>query len=540
MKTTSQVVKTLETAVATPQVLGKAALNEIVPSKTNPRKAFNGVDWPDFVANIKEHGVLQPILVRPSPKGFPDGVKYELIAGERRWRAARDAKLMAIPVIVQEVTDAAAVEIQQIENLQREDLSPLEEAQGYDAWRKTLVQSGSTQEAAIEHICARTNRKRTVVYQRLALLTALPAVLDALSSGRLDISRATLAASVPDPVRQRNFLMKIVEMSFREARELLEEEYQRPLKSAPFDIAMEYGKDLMKGGGYAGGCGGCPHRSGNLTAVSPESAKNPNICTNVACFERKKEIHTAQVLAQAKRDNKAVVDPKVYSQRSYNYVPPDRICYEAPGGKKSWGELAKKAGITPSVTVDETEGIVEVFTLEQLTEIKKRAGIKERGSSRGGAADTAAEKKRKAKNKAMTAVLAAAVPAILEKLVPKGKLDVRLFPLLASAAYDRCSIDRHDFMAKRLGISKSQNETRDKLTEHFEKHGSPAESAVLLVELLLLSCTGYSPWASKTEWDERALEAAKLAGIDLSKRLEKYEAEVAQQQKGTKKKGGKK
>jgi hypothetical protein len=351
------------------------------------------------------------------------------------------------------------------------------------------------------------------------------------------LSRATLVASVPDPVRQRKFLERVVgdEMSFRQARELLEENYQRTLNGAPFDTNAAY---VMKGGGFSDGCATCPHRSGNMTAVNPDAAKNPNICTNVTCFERKKEIHAAHALAEAKHANEPIVDPKVYNQHSYNYTPPERICYET-NGNKTWAELAKKAGVKPSVTVDEDEGVVKVFTPEQMQEIRKVNKLVTSSSGRSNS-DRLADKKRREKEKAMRTVLGEAIPVILEKLVPKGKLDERLWPLLASEAYDRSSIDHHDFMAKRLGISKSMNESRDALTEHFEKHGSPGESAVLLVELLLLSGTGYSNYSAKQEWDERALETAKLAGIDLDKRLEKFEAEQKGAEKAKPKKGAKK
>ena len=95
-------------------------INEIIPNKEQPRKTFDQTALEELADSIRQHGVLQPLLVRPLPNGA-----YQLVAGERRWRASRLAELKEVPVIIKELTDTEAMEIAIIENLQREDLNPI-------------------------------------------------------------------------------------------------------------------------------------------------------------------------------------------------------------------------------------------------------------------------------------------------------------------------------------------------------------------------------------------------------------------------------
>lgn len=503
--------------------LKRIPLGDIVPSRTNPRKTFKTPDWPDFVDNIRTHGVIQPGLARVHPK---DCDKYELVAGERRYRASLEGKLPDMPLVIRDLTDAEVITLQQIENLQREDLSPLEEAQGYADWRDSLIKNKEvkTVDEAVAFICEKIKRKRSSVYARLALLKTSPTVQEALKSGRLDASKAGLVATIPDTKVQDQFLKSIENprygdgpLSYRQAEELLKRDYQVSLADPPFATTESY---ELKGGGHNGPCLVCPMRMNKK-------------CLNVACFIAKKTVHAELAMAKARAEKKLVVDPKYYNGRSHDYYDTDCECYQ-DSKNRTYGELAKKAGIEPAVTFDERKGLVKVFTEQQISAIKSENGIKEYSGGRS-SRDVAAERRKQAKRKAMTEVFGAAIPKILEKLVPKGKIDPQLLPLLAKEVYHRSAIDRHDFMAKRLGISKKISESRQNLDKHFEQHASPAESAALLVEITLLADTGYSSWG-KVEWDEYALAAAKLAGIDLNKELGKYEKAKTIKPKPAKKK----
>ena len=136
-------------------------LAEIEPDKNQPRKAFDDTALSELAASITEHGVLQPIVVRPSPAGG-----YIIVAGERRWRAARLAGLTEIPALIKDISDTQAMEIALIENLQREDLDPVEEALGY---RQLMERCSYTQEAA----AARLSKSRSAVANSLLLLNII-------------------------------------------------------------------------------------------------------------------------------------------------------------------------------------------------------------------------------------------------------------------------------------------------------------------------------------------------------------------------------
>jgi ParB family chromosome partitioning protein len=179
-------------------VLVEVPLDEIRPNPNQPRKNFgtNGLD--ELTASIRATGVLQPVIARRIPGG------YELIAGERRWRAARQAGLERIPVIVREATDAQSLELALVENLLREDLNPIEEAQGY---QRLLADFGWTQEELSEKV----GKDRTSISNALRLLRLPDVIQDDLRSGRLTMghARALLSLTLPsEQLRLRDEILK--------------------------------------------------------------------------------------------------------------------------------------------------------------------------------------------------------------------------------------------------------------------------------------------------------------------------------------------
>ncbi len=153
-------------------------LEEIVPNRDQPRKAFDDEALADLSASIAQHGVLQPLLVRPMPDG-----SYQLVAGERRWRASRMAGLTEVPVVVRDMNEQEAAELALIENLQREDLNPMEEALGY----QTLMESyHMTQEQAAQVV----NKSRPAVANALRLLALPREVADMVAAGALSAGAA--------------------------------------------------------------------------------------------------------------------------------------------------------------------------------------------------------------------------------------------------------------------------------------------------------------------------------------------------------------
>lgn len=153
-------------------------LDEIVPNRDQPRKQFDEAALADLSDSIAQHGVLQPLLVRPMPDG-----SYQLVAGERRWRASRMAGLSEVPVVIRDMNEQEAAELALIENLQREDLNPMEEAIGY----RTLMENyGMTQEQAAQVV----NKSRPAVANALRLLQLPEPVAELVSQGALSAGHA--------------------------------------------------------------------------------------------------------------------------------------------------------------------------------------------------------------------------------------------------------------------------------------------------------------------------------------------------------------
>ena len=170
-------------------------IEQLVPAANQPRRNFNEESIRHLADSIAAHGVLQPLLVRAKPD--EDG-KYEIIAGERRWRAAQLAQVHEIPAIVHDLDDQSALEIALIENLQREDLNPLDEAAGY---QRLMEQFGHTQ----DKLAASIGRSRSHIANMLRLLNLPEGVQAYVRDGKLTIghARALLTAEAPEELAKK-------------------------------------------------------------------------------------------------------------------------------------------------------------------------------------------------------------------------------------------------------------------------------------------------------------------------------------------------
>ena len=186
-------------------------INDIEPNREQPRKYFDEGALHELADSIAKHGVIQPLLVRPLSDGG-----YQLIAGERRWRASRIAGLSEVPVVVREMTDQEAMELALIENLQREDLNPIEEAEGFKLLMDTY---GFTQEQAAE----RVGKSRPAVANALRLLILPQEILEMVKTGKLSAGHARTILPITDPTLLKKLVEEIIakELSVRETERIV-------------------------------------------------------------------------------------------------------------------------------------------------------------------------------------------------------------------------------------------------------------------------------------------------------------------------------
>jgi len=212
-----------EAPVVGPQTL-EIPVGKVKPNPNQPRSEFDEEALAELVESITRNGVLQPIIVRATDDG------YELIAGERRWRAALQAGFPTVPAIVRHATDNESLELSLIENIQRQDLNPIEQAKAY----KNLIERFSlTQEEA----AARLGKKRSSVANTLRLLDLPQAIQDAVSRGTLTMGHARALLALPDRGEQLRLVARIQrdDLSVRQTEQLVSDRLRRarPRRTTP-------------------------------------------------------------------------------------------------------------------------------------------------------------------------------------------------------------------------------------------------------------------------------------------------------------------
>jgi ParB/RepB/Spo0J family partition protein len=315
-------------------------LGHIKPSKTNPRKHFDKNALGQLSESIKKQGMLSPILVRKLSSG-----DYEIVAGERRYRAAKLAGLKEIPAIVRDLTDTEALEVQVVENLQREDVHPLEEAEGYEQ----LIRRSGYKTA--DDIAAKIGKSRSYVYSRMNLCALLPECRKMFYEGKLSASTALLIARMPadqqepaakDIIGESDNFWVDGPMSYREAKELIEGEYMLNLSDAVFDTKDP---DLVKS---AGNCEECLKRTGNEPDLFSDIQRT-DVCTDPECFKTKKSRWKEKVLNDAEEKGKTVLSlgecEKIFTDYGYmksnKYISLRDTCYDDIPAHRTYKEIHK-------------------------------------------------------------------------------------------------------------------------------------------------------------------------------------------------------
>ena len=205
---------------------------KVEANAAQPRKQFDAEGIDALADSIATHGILQPITVRRLPSGY-----YQIISGERRWRAARQAGLHEVPVLIIEADDRKVMELSLIENLQREDLNPMEEAAGY---QRLMADFGLTQEECAE----RVGKSRSAVANALRLLNLPEPIQAMVEDGRLTAGHARCLVAVGDPALQQKIAEKVAgeELSVRQTEQLVKQ-LTRPAREPKAPKADPLGVD---------------------------------------------------------------------------------------------------------------------------------------------------------------------------------------------------------------------------------------------------------------------------------------------------------
>lgn len=357
-------------------------ITEIVPSHSNPRKHFDDAYLAELAESIKAHGVIQPITVRPLSldalfdynkhrKAGDDSLpQYEIVVGECRWRAARLAGLAAVPGFWRELDDKQVLEIQVVENLQRRDVHPIEEAEGYQA---LIARHGYN----ADQIAAKIGKSRAYVYARLKLTALVPSVRETFFAGKLDASTALLIARIPGEALQKKACKEVTEsyngepLGYRAAKQQIHSRYTLSLKQANFkpDDAS-----LLPA---AGACGACPKLSGNFHDLFND-IEAADVCTDPDCFEAKRLARRDQLIALAEKKKIPVLtgDDGRDAWHGREYVTLDSTCFD-DADRRSFREILGDQAPAPAVLIEKPFGdkeLCEAVTETAMAKALKKAG----------------------------------------------------------------------------------------------------------------------------------------------------------------------
>lgn len=467
------------TAAAEPHaVVELVPLDKIAEDPGNPRRTFTGIE--ELAESIKEHGLLQPITVRPMP-GIGSNLSM-IVIGARRYRAAKLAGLEAIPAMRRELTDTEALEIQLVENLNRPDVHPMEEAEGY----QRLLDSAE-RKYSVEDIAAKVGKSKAYVYGRMKLLALCPAARKAFYEEEISASVALLLARIPVHELQEKALADVLDdevtgepMSLRDAQEHLVSEYTLRLGEAPFD---RKDPDLVPS---AGACTTCPQRSGAQPELFSD-AKSTDLCLDPTCFAAKKNAGWKKKAAAAEADGVKVLaaketakvfDPWGYggavTKRDSPYVDLSEPCPDDPKGR-TWKQVLGKDAPDKAIARDKKGRVHELVEREAAIAAAKKAGVKVEKPRSAPTYDPQAYERQEKLRRAVRERIAAAVVARIEKAEP----DAKLWRIAAAALAE--NYDAASALERRFGEDPEPN----KVTAAIEKM-TTAQLRGLVLEFALL------------------------------------------------------
>jgi len=340
------------------ETIREIALDQLHESPFNPRRTFTGID--ELATSVVAEGrIHQPILVRPRS----GAAGFEIVFGHRRVRAARFVNLASAPCMVRDMTDAQSRSAQVAENLQRTDVHPLEEAEGF----MSMMQDDGL---SIEDLVSRFGKSRTYFYNRFKLLDACPALREAYLANELGTEATQRIARLPSAALQEKALECIRQdaqarlaaggnASYRSIQALLAERFSLELSEAIFDIADA---DLLPD---VGSCTDCWKRSGNApdfadmteadSRKSDSARGSADVCTDPDCFAEKKKVHLLRVVPRAAERAAAARPHTIEHEPAAQHAEPAPPTGDASGSDANEAAAANVASAAGNMDPDQTE-----------------------------------------------------------------------------------------------------------------------------------------------------------------------------------------
>jgi ParB family transcriptional regulator, chromosome partitioning protein len=477
----------MTTTVQTQSDYRDLPLDWLVVSPTNPRKTFHEDAMQELAASIRENGVLQPLLVRPRTER-----SFEIVFGERRYRGAAMAEKETVPVCIREMTDAQVLEAQLVENLQRQDVHPLHEAQGFAALLRLEEPKYS-----IELIAAKCGKSAGYVTSRLRLTELAPAAVEAFTKDEIGLGHALLLAKLQAQQQeealtacwQENYTggskPKRILLPVRHLREWIEHNILLELATAPFSK-----EDAMLVP-EAGSCVECPKRTGHNTLLFEGIAAQHDSCSDPACFAAKVDAHVKQTVAARP---KLVQITTAYGKPAEGspVVPRNQyveIRQEKPKNKyQQDAPEFKTCKYTAEAIVADGADKGEIRKICANPDCPVHHPKKRQGRVQSDAAEKAAQEKQRREeaiaNTTGIRVLAAIADAVPVRLMKRDLLFV--VERLAGLVEER----RLEIVARQHGIKREKDS--DSIAKLFSAYMRRAEESVLgsiLVELTILLTT---------------------------------------------------
>ena len=499
-------------------------LSVLTESKTNPRRFFEGSALNELAASIRSQGVLSPLLVRPLTER-----SFEIVAGARRYRAAQLAEAETVPVRIVNLTDAEALEAQLVENLQRRDVHPLEEAQGFRA-----LLNLDEPKYSIEQIAAKTGKSPAYCAQRVKLTELTAAVTEAFAKDDIGVGHALLLAKL-QPAEQEQALSacfredwnggqgkaKRILLPVRHLHQWIEQNILLILKDAPFS------KTDPNVNPAAGACVDCPKRTGGNALLFADIAEDA--CTDPACYQSKMDGFVAQTIAAKPKlvQISSAFGPAPAADSGSAALPRNKyieIKPQDPNAKKhrDWPEYQTCKFMTEAIVTEGTEkGEIRKICANPECPVHRPKKQRPAGDQRIKAEQDKQRREEALANAVGLRVLSAIVAAVPVRLTKRDLVFIveRLLPQLEER--------RIEVLARSRGIKKTQAaDSIGKLMGAYVHKAEEGELGRLLVETVILHSA-----RTQSETGKALKDAALHYKVDTDAIAQKVKAEFAAKEK---------